>query len=90
MIRHLIILNPTSGRGAAGRLIPEIDRLLSQHPKEISFEIIQTERSWHAAELARKAACDGYADARMKWLSPEFRRDLYAGFSDPQGKQPIS
>lgn len=60
MIRHLIILNPTSGRGAAGHLTPEIERLLSQHPQEISFKIVQTERPWHAAELARKAAGEGY------------------------------
>jgi YegS/Rv2252/BmrU family lipid kinase len=41
-------------------LIPEIERILFQPQEEKSFQLVQTERPWHAAELARKAIGDGY------------------------------
>jgi YegS/Rv2252/BmrU family lipid kinase len=53
-----IIVNPTSGRGSAGRAVPQIDNLLREHG--LDFEIVKTEYPWHAAELAREAAADGF------------------------------
>lgn len=58
MPRHLIILNPTSGKGAGGQSEPEIRRLLTE--LELPFDLVRTERPWHAADLARKAVKDGY------------------------------
>jgi YegS/Rv2252/BmrU family lipid kinase len=58
MSRYRIIVNPTAGRGAGGRAIPEIRRLLNE--LELDFDLERTERPWHAAELARQAAVDGY------------------------------
>ncbi len=58
MPRHLIILNPASGKGAGGQSEPEIRRLLTE--LELPFDLVRTERPWHAAELARKAVKDGY------------------------------
>ncbi len=58
MPRNLLIVNPTSGRGYAGRVLPELEARL----KEIKFDydLVQTKRPWHAAELAEKGARDGY------------------------------
>jgi len=58
MPRYKIIVNPTSGRGFAEKMIPAIEEKL----KEIGldFDLVQTERPWHAAELAERAALDDY------------------------------
>ena len=58
MTTHLIIVNPTAGRGAAQKIVPRVDRLLKEHG--VSFDRVFTERPWHAAELARKAVVSGY------------------------------
>ena len=57
-MRYYIIVNPTSGRGHAGKAIPQIEELLRSF--NLDFKLVQTERPWHAAELAEAAARDGY------------------------------
>jgi YegS/Rv2252/BmrU family lipid kinase len=57
-MKYLIIVNPTSGRGLAGRSIPQIENLLKSH--NLAYDLVQTERPWHAAELAEKAAREKY------------------------------
>src|SRR5512143_2185837 len=39
-------------------MIPQLDSLLRAH--NLDFELVQTERPWHAAELAESAARQGY------------------------------
>jgi len=56
-MKYLVIVNPTSGRGYAETVIPQIEELLSAH--NLDFEIKRTERPWHAAELAEEAAKNG-------------------------------
>lgn len=58
MTRHKVIVNPISGRGAGERSIPLIEEQLRAYGLE--FEIVRTERPWHAAELAQEAAAQGY------------------------------
>ena len=58
MPRYLLIVNPTSGRGFAGRSIPLIEAELKKY--NLDYHLVQTERQWHAAELAEKGARDGY------------------------------
>ncbi|HIQ01831.1 MAG TPA: diacylglycerol kinase family lipid kinase [Anaerolineales bacterium] len=58
MPTHLIIVNPVAGRGAAARVIPRVKEALLGHG--LSFDLVTTERPWHAAELARQAAASGY------------------------------
>lgn len=58
MTRHRIIANPTAGRGAAEHAIPQVDQVLSGYG--LDFDIVRTERPWHAAELAEEAAVMGY------------------------------
>jgi diacylglycerol kinase (ATP) len=58
MLKYRIIVNPTAGRGASGQAIPEVERLLSTHGLE--FDLVCTERPWHAAELAQESAVAGY------------------------------
>ena len=53
MARYKIIVNPEAGRGAGALLTPKIDELLRAH--QLDFEIVQTERPWHAVELAKRA-----------------------------------
>jgi diacylglycerol kinase (ATP) len=56
-LHHHVILNPTSGGGAGRRLRAEIERELTA--RGLPFTLTETERPWHAAELAREAARAG-------------------------------
>jgi YegS/Rv2252/BmrU family lipid kinase len=58
MKRPKIIVNPISSRGRGGRSIATIEELLRGH--QLDFDLVCTERPWHAAELARSAAEDGF------------------------------
>jgi len=58
MTRHKIILNPVSGRGAGERSIPLIEQGLRENG--VDFDLVRTERPWHAAELAQQACVEGY------------------------------
>ena len=58
MSKYKIIVNPTSGRGYGGEAIPQIERMLSEY--NLDFDLVRTERPWHAAELAQEAATAGY------------------------------
>jgi len=58
MKRYQVIVNPTAGRGEAGKAIPAIERALTA--AGLTFDLVQTERPWHAAALAEKAAVSGY------------------------------
>ena len=57
-MKYLVILNPTSGRGFAGKNIPQIETLLKSH--QIDYDLLLTERPWHASELAEKGAREKY------------------------------
>jgi len=57
-MKYYIIVNPISGRGNAGKSIPQIEELLRSH--NLDFELVRTERPWHAADLAEAAARAGY------------------------------
>jgi diacylglycerol kinase (ATP) len=58
MKKYKVIANPTAGRGAGERAIPQIERLLTQY--SLDFDIVCTTRPWHAAELAREAVIAEY------------------------------
>ncbi len=53
-----LIVNPISGRGFAGRSLPEMEAKMKEYG--IDYELVLTERPWHAAELAEHAAREGY------------------------------
>ena len=55
--RYRLVVNPTAGGGMASRVVPTIERMLREHG--VTFDLVFTERPWHAAELARKAVQDG-------------------------------
>jgi diacylglycerol kinase (ATP) len=57
-MKYFVIVNPTSGRGLGGRSIPQIESSLREYG--LDFTLVQTERMWHAAELAEGAVRDGY------------------------------
>jgi diacylglycerol kinase (ATP) len=58
MPNNLLIVNPISGRGFAGRSLPEIEAKLKEY--KIEYKLVLTERPWHAAELAEQGARDGF------------------------------
>ena len=58
MPKTKIILNPTSGRGAAARARPQLEATL--RVLGVDYEIAVSERPWHAAELAQQAAEAGW------------------------------
>jgi diacylglycerol kinase (ATP) len=57
MPQFRIILNPTAGKGTAGKALPKIKAALDSY--QLDYDIIQTEHPWHAAELAEKAVAEG-------------------------------
>lgn len=58
MERYKIIVNPISGRGNGERIIPDLQAAL--HKYGVDFELVRTERPFHAADLARQAAEEGF------------------------------
>jgi diacylglycerol kinase (ATP) len=54
-----IILNPVAGKGFGARAKDELCRHLST--AELDYDLVQTTRPWHAAELAQEAAGDGFS-----------------------------
>lgn len=58
MPTYKIIANPISGRGQGAASLPTIRQLLESYG--LRYDLVQTERPWHAAELARQASQDGY------------------------------
>ena len=56
MPRHRIIVNPTSGRGAGGAIVPDLSAELERLGLE--FTLMTTEGPRHAIELARQAVID--------------------------------
>ncbi len=58
MTRTKIIVNPTSGRGAGEQSIPQIEQFFNE--QRLDFDLVCTERPWHAAELAQQAAAQGF------------------------------
>lgn len=57
MNRHRVILNPVSGRGAGEQAAPGIEARLRE--LGLAYDLVRTERPWHAAELAEQAAREG-------------------------------
>jgi diacylglycerol kinase (ATP) len=53
-----IILSPVAGRGYGAKVEPELRQLLKA--EKLNFELVRTEKPWHAAELAEQAANDGF------------------------------
>ncbi len=58
MARYLLIVNPTSGRGFAGRSLSLIEAEMKKY--NLDYDLALTERPWHAAELAEQGARKGY------------------------------
>jgi len=58
MTRYKIIVNPAANRGGGERAIPTIKSLLSEN--RLDYDLVCTERPWHAADLAEEAAAAGY------------------------------
>ena len=56
-MKILVIVNPASGRGHAKKLIPILERIL--RASNLDFNLLQSERPWHTAELAETAARHG-------------------------------
>ena len=57
-MKYKIIVNPTSGRGYGKESIPQIKHMLSEY--NLDFDLVRTERPWHASELAQEAAASRY------------------------------
>jgi diacylglycerol kinase (ATP) len=57
-MRCLLIANPISGRGAGARAVDPVSEQL--RGAGVPFDVVRTERPWHAAELAAGAGGDGW------------------------------
>ena len=57
-MKYLIIVNPTSGRGYAEKMVPHIEDLMRRF--NLDFDLVRTERPWHAADIAERAAREKY------------------------------
>jgi diacylglycerol kinase (ATP) len=58
MTRYKIIVNPISGRGAGEQAIPLVEQYLRSYG--LDYDLVRTERPWHAAGLAQQACAEGY------------------------------
>lgn len=58
MPKYQLIVNPISGRGNSLKLLPLIEEKLKA--LNLDYNVVITERPWHAEELAEKAAHAGY------------------------------
>lgn len=58
MTRYKIIVNPISGRGTGEASVPRIEQIIGA--AGLDFDLVRTERPWHAAELAKQAVADGF------------------------------
>jgi len=56
-VKTTVIVNQASGRGRARKLIPTIERML--RASDLDFNLLLSERPWHAAEIAEAAARQG-------------------------------
>jgi len=56
-MKATVILNPASGHGRGKKLIPTLERIL--HASNLDFNLLLSERPWHTADLAERAARDG-------------------------------
>lgn len=56
-MKYLVIVNPTSGRGYAENMIPVIQSEMRKH--DLDFDLVCTQHSWHAADIAEEAVKDG-------------------------------
>lgn len=54
---YRVIVNPKAGAGRATALLPMVEEALRK--RGVPFDTRQTERPWHAAELAAQAASEG-------------------------------
>lgn len=57
-MKYFVIVNPLSGRGTGEKSIPTIEERLASY--NLDYTLVRTERPWQAADLAQKAAADGY------------------------------
>lgn len=55
---YLLIVNPTSGRGYAGRSLSQIEQEMKKY--KLEYKLVLTERPWQAADIAEQAAREGY------------------------------
>jgi len=58
MPRYLLIVNPISGRGFAGRSLAVMEQEMHKHG--LDYKLVLTERPWHAADLAEQGAREAY------------------------------
>jgi YegS/Rv2252/BmrU family lipid kinase len=53
-MKYLVIVNPTSGRGFAEKMVPHIEELMRSY--KLDFDLVRTEKPWHAADIAERAS----------------------------------
>lgn len=56
--KYRLILNPAADGSAAELCLPAIDGLLRS--LSVEFDVVRTQRPWHASDLAQEAVRDGY------------------------------
>lgn len=57
-MKYFVIINPLSGRGTGEKSVATIETRLTSY--NLDYTLVRTERPWHAADLAQKAATEGY------------------------------
>ena len=63
----IFIVNPIAGNGFAKTIVPKIEEMIQKH--NIEAEIVFTERSGHATELAEKFLEKGFRSFKIFWNS---------------------
>ena len=55
-MKYLVIVNPTSGRGYAEKMVPQIEDLMRRF--NLDFDLVRTEKPWHAADIAEPSEAE--------------------------------
>jgi len=58
MIKYKIIVNPIAGKGFAEKMVPMIEEKCKN--LGLTYDLVLTKEPWQAAEIAERAAIDGY------------------------------
>lgn len=57
-MKVLFVVNPVAGKGLAAKVVPQIKAAMDEL-KDVTYDMIFTEKPGHATDIARKAAKDG-------------------------------
>src|SRR3972149_393359 len=76
-MRYFVIVNPTAGRGAGEKSVPEIEKRFTAY--KLDYTLVRTECPWHADDLAARMGLPLTLGEGFKVLKENHRRKIDIG-----------